>query len=473
MSAGGRIAILRRVRFFEGLEDRDLEQLCEGSEDVDLATGETLFVEGDSGDRAYVITDGELEIVKRAGDREVLLAVRKPPEVIGEMALLEATPRTATARARTAARVLTIPKPALDALLATSPAALRAVLDTTLGRLRESQAQLQQGERMQQLGTLAAGVAHELNNPASAVQRSAAVLRADLARQPEVLGALAGLGLSDEARAVVDGLLGRAQEHTEAASQLDALAQSDLEAEIDDWLADHDVPDAYDLSPGLVHLELGPSGLDELAAAVGPEAVPTVLRAAVTVHDVHDLVEQIETGAHRISDIVAALKGYSYLDQAPVQDVDVTEGIDNTLLLLGGKTKDIVVRREYAPDLPRIEAYGGELNQVWTNLLDNAADALREGSHGDPTIVIRAAVADRGQPFVAVEVEDNGPGIPPEIQERVFDQFFTTKPPGSGTGLGLDTAQRIVVLRHRGDITLESAPGRTVFRVELPTRVSV
>jgi signal transduction histidine kinase len=199
-----------------------------------------------------------------------------------------------------------------------------------------------------------------------------------------------------------------------------------------------------------------------------------VLRSVAETHDVHSLVHQVEEGAQRISDIVAALKGYSYLDQAPVQDVDVTAGIDNTLLILGGKTKEIPVVRDYAADIPRIEAYGSELNQVWTNLIDNAADALRDAEVEDPRIRIRVGpVSDDGSvDHIFVEVEDNGPGIPSDIRDRVFDRFFTTKPPGSGTGLGLDTTQRIVVLRHRGDISFESGPGRTVFRVELPTTLT-
>ncbi len=179
------------------------------------------------------------------------------------------------------------------------------------------------------------------------------------------------------------------------------------------------------------------------------------------------LVREVEEGAGRLSSIVHALKSYSYLDQAPVQEVDITKGIDDTLLILKRKTDGITVQRDYADDLPTIEAYGSELNQVWTNLIDNASDAIKHAEIVGGKIIIRAFPKGEG---VAVEIEDNGPGIPGEIQNRVFDSFFTTKPPGSGTGLGLDISRSIVMTRHGGEIGVESEPGRTIFRVELPLR---
>jgi signal transduction histidine kinase len=179
-------------------------------------------------------------------------------------------------------------------------------------------------------------------------------------------------------------------------------------------------------------------------------------------------VYQIEEGTRRMSAIVKALKSYAYLDQAPVQNVDVTGGLDDTLMLLAHKTKDVEVIREYAEDLPKVEALGGELNQVWTNLVDNALYAIAESGRDDGKLIVRARPGESG---VVVEVEDNGPGIPEEIQTRIFDSFYTTKPPGSGTGLGLDISRTIVLHHHGGNLTVDSVPGRTVFRVELPLRL--
>ncbi len=223
------------------------------------------------------------------------------------------------------------------------------------------------------------------------------------------------------------------------------------------------MPDPWELAPSLVELGFDLGRWSEFAEAFTPEQLPAVVRWICSAFAVFSLVAEINQGAGRISEIVKALKTYSYLDQAPVQDVDIHEGLDNTLLLLRHKLASIQVRREYAANLPRIAAFGSELNQVWTNLLDNAADALEKTP--DPTIVIRTT---RQEQCVRVEIEDNGPGIPDEILPRIFDPFFTTKPPGKGTGLGLEISYKIVVDKHRGYLRATSRPGKTIFRVDLP-----
>ena len=205
--------------------------------------------------------------------------------------------------------------------------------------------------------------------------------------------------------------------------------------------------------------------VDAVTSDFEADVVGDVLRACAAASGALGLLHEVEEGASRLSAIVGALKSYSYLDQAPVQEIDVTRGLDDTLLILKTKLNQIKVVREYAEDLPEIEAYGSELNQVWTNLIDNASYALIDGDVADPRIVLRVSAGDSE---VVVEVEDNGPGIPDDIQERVFDSFFTTKPPGSGTGLGLNISYTIVANKHRGELTLESEPGRTTFKVTLP-----
>ncbi len=446
---------IRSVPLFADLPDADLDLLASASEEVHVTAGDDLFLEGDFGDSAYIILRGELEILTTSSGREVLLAVRAADEVIGEMALLRSEPRSATVRARDAAHLLRIPKADLDRVLETSPTATRALFRVLLERWQGTENRLRQSERMAQLGTLTAGLAHELNNPAAAVERSAGFVDGALAALTESIGTALSAGIDG---AHLDSLLS-IETHTEP---LDALARSDAEMEVEDWLTDHDIPEPWNLAPDLVESGITPAVLDELASQFGTGAGAAALLLG-RLRSLGGLLREIEIGASRLSAIVKALKGYAYLDQAPVQEIDLHAGIEDTLLILASKLKDIEIVREFE-EIPRIEAYGSELNQVWTNLLDNAADAV----HMTPPpnrITIRSRV--EGSTAV-VEIEDNGPGIPEEIRHRVFDSFFTTKEPGKGTGLGLDITHGIVVDRHRGDITVDSEPGRTTFKVQLP-----
>jgi signal transduction histidine kinase len=321
---------------------------------------------------------------------------------------------------------------------------------------------LRQSERMATLGTLAAGVAHELNNPAAATRRAAEHLTIALARLEDAHRALDDAGLSPAALAVLRELEARARTTAGRVSALSSVERSDLEAEAEDWLDDHGVDDAWDLAPALVAQGLGVDDLDRLAGALGPGHIGVGLAWASAAHRAQALAHEIGQGSARISEIVQAMKSYSYLGQAPVQAVDVHEGLDSTLVILRNKLKQgIDVRREYGADLPPVAAYGSELNQVWTNLLDNAADAMG----GQGSITIRTS---RDGDQVVVEVVDDGPGIPEGIQQHVFDPFFTTKEPGKGTGLGLSTSYSIITEKHRGSLAVTSRPGETRFTVRLP-----
>ena len=457
---------LKAVPFFAELSDEDLGRVCEHARAVEFAGGTRLFAEGDPGDVAYVIMEGEVEILKVSSEREVLLAVRGPGEVIGEMALLQEAPRIATARARDTVSLITIPKAALDDLLASSASAARALFAILLQRWQDTEVQLRQSERMAQLGTLAAGLAHELNNPAAAVGRGADQLL-ELVDDYGAARAAMGVAPADaSAQPMMIMLLDRATGGRYPELDEDPLARGDREEEIAAWVSAHGVPDPWQVAHSLADLQVSDADLDGLFGEVEPDRLPHALQLVRASYEVSRLLQEMTTGAARVSAIVGALKSYTYLDQAPVQEIEITAGIDDTLLLLGSTIAGISVRREYDPQLPRIEAHGSELNQVWTNLITNAADAIGEAQREDGELIVRAFPDGD---LAVVEFEDNGAGIPSAIQHRVFDRFFTTKPPGSGSGLGLDLSFRIVVNEHGGSLRLiQSEPGRTVFRVELP-----
>jgi signal transduction histidine kinase len=453
---------LRTVDLFAELSDSDLRSLSENISELHLATGEDLFAEGDPGDRAYIIREGKLEILTASGGREVLIAVRHVGELIGEVALLQEAPRSATVRAHVDSMLLAIEKEHFDALVDRSPTALKGMLRTILARLRETQAALYESERMAILGTLTAETVHDLNNPSAAIQRAAEQLGPEISAQKEARTSLEELGLTQEQMEILFSERAKGAEHASDAPELDALARSDREAELEDWLEERGVDDAWEIAPTLVDRGFEESDLRLLGDHFEEKQLPNVLSYLSGDFTVQHLLAEIRSAATSISNIIQAYKSYVYLDQAPVQDVDIHEGLDGTLLILGGKLKEgISVRKEYAPDLPKIMAYGSELNQVWTNLIKNAADALE----GKGEIVLRTR-PDNG--WVVVEIEDNGPGVPDELQEKIFETGFTTKSRDEGTGLGLGSSRKIIEERHRGEIRLASEPGNTRFEVRLP-----
>ena len=448
---------LRATPLFAELSDELLERLAGHTEPMHLEPGDYLIREGDPAEDLYVVTSGQLEITKRSGNADVYLNRVGPGSIQGEIAGLERGQRMASVRAVGQVDLLRIPYAALGDLLSAGPDAVLALVRTITGRLRGMEEAMRQREKLAGLGTLAAGLAHELNNPAAAIRRSATALAEAIRERNEAASAI----VTRDPR--LAALL--AARPSEPGLTLGALDRADRGDEIAVALREAGLPESAepDEAAGML-VAAGWTPADVRSAAVGfaPSEVEAAVRWLASVATADELLSEVRIAAERISAIVGGVKGYTYLDQAPVQRFNVCKGIDDTLLILAHKLSDISVTRDYAPDLPEIEGWGSELNQVWTNLLDNAADAM--DGHGDITISVERT--DAGG--VRVAICDSGPGIPPETLAKLFEPFFTTKPPGVGTGLGLHLSHHIVV-RHGGTLDVESEPGRTCFSVVLPT----
>ena len=426
-------ARLRETALFAGLEDEPLQRLVDLGEIGDLAPGEVLIREGDQADALYVVLDGELEVTKRTGSTEIPLALVGPGSLQGELAALEGGRRLASVRATGVAEVLRIPVDAIRELLAAGPDVALAVIRTAVGRLRAMESTLREREKLAALGTLAAGLAHELNNPAAAALRSVAALRnavvaAESLRHPVPPP--------------------RPPEGTPPPRS--ALQRADRIAELEAIAGDAEGASAL--------VDVGWTA--EALQAQPREAVRWLAADA----SVRVLLGELELALGRIGEIVSAVKGHSYLDQGPVQRADVRVGLQQTLVILRHRLRHVEMHTELADDLPEIEVLGSELNQVWTNIIDNAIDAM--GGRG--SLEIRAEPDARADGTgVLVEICDSGPGIPPESAQRIFEPFYTTKEPGRGTGLGLHISHTVVA-RHGGRIEVDSRPGRTCFSVSLP-----
>jgi PAS domain S-box-containing protein len=334
-------------------------------------------------------------------------------------------------------------------------------LEETLNQLNEMHNQLIIQEKMASLGKLSAGMAHELNNPAAAAQRGAAQLQTTFSKWQDVQLRMAELKLEGKQVKKVLQLDQIAKDSARKPADLSAIERSDLEAAVEDWLLERNIDTAGEVVPAIVNLGYNQRDLEALSKIFTEPQFAVVIDWLSFKYAIYSLVGEINIGTSRIVELVKALKNYTYMDQAPVQSVDVREGLDNTLIILHNKLKrGVIVVKEYADDLPAIQAYASELNQVWTNIIDNAADAMDcEG-----TLIVRAR---REDPWVVVEIEDDGPGIPEDVQSKIFDPFFTTKGPGQGTGLGLNISRNLIVQKHQGQILVKSKPGSTCFSIRL------
>jgi signal transduction histidine kinase len=340
-----------------------------------------------------------------------------------------------------------------------------AVLHWVMSRLTQNESLLHQQEKMAALGTMSAGLAHELNNPAAAAQRSASQLRDSQSRWLTLTHQIESAALQQDQAGWLDNFIQETTRRFGSPTRLDALERIDRVDELQTWLEAQEVETAWELAPAMVNFGWEVESLEALKKDLSPSLFALAAQWLGMCCLMMGLLSEVLQTTERISQIVHAVKSYTYLDQAPLLEVDVHEGLENTLVILQHKLKKgITVKRDYAPDLPRIEAYASELNQVWTNIIDNAVDAM----NGKGEIKIKTYEKEQR---VIVEIEDNGPGIPEEIQSRIFEPFFTTKAPGHGTGLGLHISHDIIANRHRGQLMVASQPGETKFRAVLPLTI--
>ena len=425
---------------------------------IELEPGAALFREGDAENDFYVVLEGELKVSRRAGGGEIVLVQHGPGQFSGALSLFSGERSIATGHAVGKLSVLRVTLDGFQKVMAACPEIATKIIGTMAQRRPEADALVQQREKMAALGKLSAGLAHELNNPAAAVRRAAARLREALEAVQKSSFGLGGRQLSEADQDLLLGL-----QRGAAPPGLDSLALSEREDALADWMDARDVPGGGTLAGPLAEAGFTESALDTLAAQVSdPETLAESLSWLGSSLEAVELLHTVEQSANRVSDLVTAIKAYSYMDQAPQQEVCVEDSLETTLTILQFKWKHgVEVVRAYAPHLPCITAYGSELNQVWTNLIDNALDALDGHGH----LFVRTAIESD---CVLVEIGDDGPGIPADVQPRIFEPFFTTKEVGHGTGLGLDTAYRIVVTRHGGDLSVISEPGDTRFQVRLP-----
>ncbi|TWD74860.1 cyclic nucleotide-binding protein [Kribbella amoyensis] len=458
---------LRTLFLFESLTDEQLTWLSEAGYVQSVEEG-IVFTEGDAATCCYVLLSGGVRLCKLSHGEEVEINRTTQRGVYSGAfnAFFGADDRkayTATMRVLGPSEFFVIDAAIMAQMMNTwFPMAVHLIEGFIMG-MRRTNETMGERERLLALGSLSAGLTHELNNPAAAAVRAAAALRQRVAGMRAKLAMLADGTLDATKLHQIIELQEAAVERVAKAKtkELSAIELADAEDALTDWLDDHDVQASWDVAPVLAAAGLDVPWMEEVLTAVGPKYLEGAVRWLMYTIDTESLMNEIDDSVTRISTLVGAAKQYSQIDRAPFQVVDLRELLKSTLVMMSGKLQGLEVVKDFDPDLPPIPAYAAELNQVWTNIIDNAVSAM----DGTGTLTLRTK---RDGAYAVVEIGDTGPGIAPEIRRRIFEPFFTTKPIGEGTGLGLDISWRIVVKKHHGDLRVESAPGDTRFKIVLP-----
>jgi signal transduction histidine kinase len=448
----------QRVPEFEGLPDDQIEWFLSQVQELRLKAGDVYARQGDPADAMFVVLEGRMQGRGEIGG-ETRVFDLEPGDVTGVLPFSRMKQFTFSGRAEADSYALRFPASLFPELVQKMPVLTQRLVGLMSDRIREVTRMEQQLDRLASLGKLSAGLAHELNNPASAAKRAASQLRETLKRIKNASHELGRRELTPAHKAEIEKL-----ENSLIQTDVpppDALTASDLEDQLDSLLRSHGQNDLWQLAAYLARKNFKPVVLEQLFATLGPDTARAALVRISASVEIADLLDQIESSTSRISDLVGAIKEYTFMDQAPVQNVDIVKTLETTLTIMNHKLKGgVEVKRDYQKIPLLVNSFGSELNQVWTNLIDNAIDAM--GGKGE--LRVRTY---RDADCVVVEIGDNGPGIRPEIEQHIFEPFFTTKGVGEGTGLGLDTVQRIVK-KHRGSIQVRTKPGDTVFQVWLP-----
>lgn len=450
--------LLRQAPAFTGLPDDQIDWFLSQSEELRLNAGDIYSRNGDPADAMFVLLEGKFQARGELSGEPITIDL-EAGQVTGLLPFSRMKKFTLGARAITAARALRFPASQFPQLVQKMPELTTQLVGMMSDRIRETTRFEQQRERLAGLGKLSAGLAHELNNPASAAKRATSQLRELLKRVRDASLELGRRNLTAEQKSQIEKL--EASLLQQDGPPPDALTASALEDQIDCLLRSHGQDDLWQLAADLAKRNFKPDALEELFATFDPATARAALVRISSSVEIAGLLNEIESSATRISDLVRAIKEYTFMDQAPLQNVDIVKTLETTLTILNHKLKrGVSVQRDYQQGPLLVNSYGSELNQVWTNLIDNAIDAM----NGKGDLRVRTY---REDPCAVVEIADNGPGISPEVLPHIFEPFFTTKGVGEGTGLGLDTVQRIVK-KHRGHIQVHSKPGDTCFQVWLP-----